>query len=103
VLSERLGKVLGALAIDQTWGISIVILSTTGLVDHELLDQLEELRIVSRELAGEETVHVLWGAELGSLIKKDDAVHVGKATLLELDYEDITNSLAKDAMLDVLD
>jgi hypothetical protein len=42
-------------------------------------------------------------AELGSLIKEDNAVHVGKASLLELDYKDITNSLAKDATLNVLD
>jgi hypothetical protein len=79
------------------------VFGRAGGVDHKLLDQLEELRIVGGELAGQEAVNVVWGAELRGLIQKDDAVHMGKATLLELNHKNMTNHLAKDATLHVLD
>jgi hypothetical protein len=105
VLSEGFGKVLGALAIDPAWGNRIVgtaVFRRAGCVDHKLLDQLEELRIISGELARQEAVDVIWGTELGGLIQKEDGVHMRKATLLELNDKDVTDHIAKDATLYVL-
>ena len=72
-------------------------------MDHELLDQLEELRIVDRKLGREKAVNLLMSAELGVLIKEYDAVHVWQTTFLELVDEHISKSLSKNAILYVLD
>jgi hypothetical protein len=47
-LIERLGKPLSAYTTLHTG--RLVILSTTGAMNHELLDELKQLRIVHRKL-----------------------------------------------------
>ena len=100
LIPKRLWKVFGAMSIFHA--SSMRVLSTTGLMDHQLLDQLKQLRIVPRKLSREKTVYLLWGAELGLLVEKDDAVHVREATFLKLYGEQISYSLSKNASLDVL-
>ena len=48
LIPKRLGKAFGATSILHARGIGV--LSTTGLMDHQLLDQLKQLRIVLRKL-----------------------------------------------------
>jgi hypothetical protein len=58
LLPELLGKALGALAIDHARCIRI--LNTARPMNHELLDQLKQLRIVLWELRGHQAINVLW-------------------------------------------
>ena len=70
VLPELLRKALPTPTIDHAECIRIV--STTGLVNHELLDQLKQLRIV------------LWRVQLGMRLQEDNDVGMRKATLLKI-------------------
>jgi hypothetical protein len=72
-------------------------------VDHILFDQLKKLRIVDRKLGREEGIYLLRSSDLGVLVKKYDAMHMGETTLLELDDKHISEGLSKNSILYVLD
>jgi hypothetical protein len=80
--SKWLGKTLGTNAIDHAG--STVILIATGCVNHELLDELKEFIIGSGELRRHKTVNILWSAQLGMRLEKDNDMGMRKATLLKL-------------------
>ena len=80
--SKRLRKALGTSALDHAGCIRIV--STTGLVNHELLDQLKQLRIVLWKLRGHKAINVLWRAQLGMRLQEDNDMGMRKAMLLKL-------------------
>jgi hypothetical protein len=63
VLIEGLGKSFGADIANHAG--SLLVLSTTGAMDHVLLDKLKQLRIIHGKLRGHEAVNLLWGAQLG--------------------------------------
>ena len=60
---EGFGKSFGAYTILHIGGPGI--LSTTGAMNHELLDKLKQLRIVYRKLRGHKAVNLLWSAKFG--------------------------------------
>ena len=74
-------------------------------MDHEFLDQLKKLRIDIRirKFRAKETVYILWRAELGSRIKKDDDVRVRKTPFLKLVGIDYSNTFPKNTIFDVFD
>jgi hypothetical protein len=71
LISECLWKVLGALLGFRIHTGSIWIMDATGIVDHELLDQLEKLWLCVwiRKLCRKKTVYVLRSAKLAGRIK----------------------------------
>jgi hypothetical protein len=82
MLIEGLGKPLSAhitLHIGR-----LLILSTTGAMNHELFNELKQLRVVHRELRRHEAVHLLWCTQLGMWFKEDNDMSMRKAPLLEL-------------------
>ena len=58
LLSELLGKAFGALAIDHARHIPIIF--TARPMNHELLNQLQKLRIVLWKLRRHQAINVLW-------------------------------------------
>jgi hypothetical protein len=58
LLLELLGKVFRAFAIDHAR--CIMILVTARPMNHELFDQLKQLRIVLWKLRGHQAINVLW-------------------------------------------
>ena len=84
---------------------SIWIVSTTGAMDHEFLDQLKELRIGIRirKFRAKETVYILWRAKLGSRIKEDNDVKMRKTLFLKLIGVDYSNTFLKNTIFDVFD
>jgi hypothetical protein len=80
----------------------ILILSTAGTMDHELFDQLKQVRIVHRKLRGHEAVNLLWGTQLGMWLQKDNDVCMRKAPLLELNGIKEAINVTKDTLLNVL-
>jgi len=100
VLTEGLGKILGTGAIHHTGGLLILI--TTGAMNHVLLDELKQLRLILRKLRRHEAVDLLRSTQLGMRLKKDNDVRMRKAPLLELYGIEIASNVTKYAILDVL-
>jgi hypothetical protein len=67
-LIKGLRKPFGAFAILNARGLPVLFI--TGTMDHELFDQLKQLRIVHRKLRGHEAVNLLWGMQLGMGLRK---------------------------------
>jgi hypothetical protein len=100
-LIERLGKPFSAYTTLHTG--RLVILSTTRAMNHELLDELKQLRIVHRELRRHKAVHLLWCVQLGMWFKEDNDVSMRKAPLLELNGVKKACTFTKHAIFDVFD
>jgi len=71
-------------------------------MDHKLLDQVKQDFIVFRKLRGHETVNLLWSAQLCLRFKKNDDMSMRKATLLKLNGVEISDNLAQNTILDVM-
>jgi hypothetical protein len=86
LISEWLWKVLGALLGFGIHTGSSWIMDAAGIVDHELLDQLEKLwlRVWIRKLCRKKTVYVLRSAKLACRIKVANRVGMRKPPLLKL-------------------
>jgi hypothetical protein len=94
LILEWLGKVFAALVIDNTGGVRIVVLISTWSVNHNRLDQFKELRLsfFIRKFCRDEAINILWSAELGIWMEKDNHVHVRKSTFLKFNSPDSSNS-----------
>ena len=99
-LIERLGKPFSAYTIIHTG--RLVILSTTGAMDHELFNELKQLRIVYRELRGHEAVNLLWSMQLSMRFEKDDNMCMRKAPFLELNCVKKARNITKYVILNVM-
>ncbi len=53
-------------------------------MNHELFDELKQLRIVHRKLRGHEAVNLLWGMQLGMRLQENNDVCMRKAPFLKL-------------------
>jgi len=82
VLIEGLGKSFRADTTNHAG--RVLVLSTTGTMDHILLDKLKQLRIIHGKLRRHEAVNLLWVAQLGMRLEEDNDVSVWKTPLLEL-------------------
>jgi len=71
-------------------------------MDHKLLDQLKQDFIVFRKLRRYETVNLLWSAQLGIRMKKDDDMGMRKTTLLKLNHVEISKDLSQNTILNVM-
>jgi hypothetical protein len=98
-LIERLGKPFSAYTVLHTGRLLVLI--TTGAMDHELLDKLKQLRIVDRKLRGHEAVNLLWSTQLGMRFEEDNNVSVRKAPLLKLNGVKEARNVTKHTVLNV--
>ncbi len=78
-------------------------MSSTGIVNHELLDKLKQLGMVDRKLRRHETVNLVWSAQLGMRLKEDDDMSMWKAPLLKLDGVKKACNVPKNAVFDISD
>ena len=101
LLPELLGEALGALAIDHARCIPILL--TTRPMNHELLDELQKLRIVLWKLRRHQTINVLWRVQLGMRLQEDNDVSMRKATLLKLNGVEVGIDVTQNTITDVLD
>ena len=53
-------------------------------MDHELFDELKQLRVVYRKLRGHKAVNLLWSMQLGMRFEENNDMSVRKASLLKL-------------------
>ena len=100
-LIKGLGKTFSACTILHTG--RVLILSTTGTMNHELFDELKQLRIVHRKLRGHKAINLLWCTQLGMGLKEDNDMCMWKAPLLELNGVKEARNVTKDAIFDVTD
>jgi hypothetical protein len=71
-------------------------------MDHHLLDQLKQLRVVIWKLRRHEAINVLWRAQLGMRLQEDNDVGMREATLLKLNGVQKCIDITKGSICDVL-
>jgi hypothetical protein len=99
-MAIRLREVLGALAILHASCLMIIL--TTGGVNHDLCNSSKELRLSvrARNLSRYKRVYILWSAKLVFRSKEDDHMQVGQATFLKLNSVNASNSSAQSIFLE---
>ena len=101
MLSKLLRKAFDTGTILHARGI--FPLMTIGTMDHELFDELKQLRMVCGKLKGHKAVNLLWGAQLGMGLKENNDMCMRKAPLLELNGVEVASNVPKNATFNVFD
>jgi hypothetical protein len=99
LLPKRLRKALRTLAIHHARCIRV--LGSARPMNHKLLDEFKQLIIAMWKFRGHKAINMLWGAQLGMRLKKDNNMSMRKATLLELNCVEIGSHITQDTLLNI--